>query len=133
MPGRASENALAASITPAPKPNIVSCVRCAMVRANSAGKVPAAVAPAATQPLRKAAKMGEVDGITRGQCAPEVPAEAMGKACGFPYETLERVQAWSTPNRWNVNVGYHQAAACRDRAGLFSAGRGTTPRRLTLS
>jgi hypothetical protein len=32
MPGSASENALAASITPAPKPNMVSCVRWAVAR-----------------------------------------------------------------------------------------------------
>jgi hypothetical protein len=83
---------------------MVSCVRCAMVRANSAGKVPAAVAAAATQPLRNAASTGEREGITPGQFAPEAPAGAMGCACGFPFGALERAQAWRRGNRRGVNV-----------------------------
>jgi len=50
MPGATSENALAASMTPAPKPNMLSCAFCGMVRAKRMGNVPSAVAPAATSP-----------------------------------------------------------------------------------
>ncbi|MNV32217.1 hypothetical protein D3C71_1235480 [compost metagenome] len=54
MPGATSENALAASMTPAPKPNMLSWTFCGMVRANRMGKVPSAVAAAATRPPSKA-------------------------------------------------------------------------------
>ncbi|CFP58839.1 Uncharacterised protein [Bordetella pertussis] len=50
MPGTTSEKALAASMTPAPKPNMQSCTRCDRVWEKSAGTAPRAVAPAATMP-----------------------------------------------------------------------------------
>ena len=49
-PGMTSENALAASITPAPKPNRLSCTRSDKRCENSTGSVPSAVASAATEP-----------------------------------------------------------------------------------
>jgi hypothetical protein len=53
-PGMISEKALAASITPAPKPNSVSCSRSGSRCENSTGSVPSAVASAATEPPTKA-------------------------------------------------------------------------------
>ena len=70
----------------------------------------AVAAGAATQPLRNAASTGEREGITPGQFAPEAPAGAMGCACGFPFGTLERAQAWRRGNRRGVNV-YGDASA----------------------
>ncbi|KAG1530264.1 hypothetical protein G6F50_017434 [Rhizopus delemar] len=54
MPGATSEQAPAASITPAPKPNMLSCTFCGMVRAKRMGSVPSAVAAAAPQPPSRA-------------------------------------------------------------------------------
>ncbi|MNT92848.1 hypothetical protein D3C72_2341990 [compost metagenome] len=54
MPGATSEKAQAASITPAPKPNMLSCAFCGMVRAKRMGSVPSPVAPAATRPPSRA-------------------------------------------------------------------------------
>ena len=42
MPGATSEKALAASMTPAPKPYRLSCTFCGRVWANSTGSVPSA-------------------------------------------------------------------------------------------
>jgi hypothetical protein len=55
MPGMMSENEQAASITPAPKPNMVSCVRSEMRCDSITGTVPRAVASAATLPPIRAA------------------------------------------------------------------------------
>src|SRR5690606_7854265 len=59
IPGKASENALAASITPAPKPSIVSCARCEILRVKSAGSAPMAVAAAAALPPNKDSSTGD--------------------------------------------------------------------------
>ena len=53
-PGMISEKAQAANITPAPKPNSVSCTRSDRRCENITGTVPSAVATAATEPPRKA-------------------------------------------------------------------------------
>ena len=50
MPGATREKALAANITPAPKPYRLSCTFCGKVWANSTGSVPSAVAAAAIMP-----------------------------------------------------------------------------------
>jgi hypothetical protein len=118
MPGSASENALAASITPAPKPNMVSCVRWAMSRANTAGKVPAAVAPAATQPPRKASSTGDMAGFTGHRRRRWTQARTTGsgvdidvrQACRFTGSTWP--QGWracGAGNRRGVNAGTAKA------------------------
>src|SRR5690606_29618638 len=53
--GSTSENALAASMIPAPNPSRASCTRRLNDLANNTGKVPTMVAPAAIEPARNAA------------------------------------------------------------------------------
>lgn len=55
-PGITSENEQAANMTPAPKPKSVSCTRSDNFCENSTGKVPSAVAKAATEPPMSALK-----------------------------------------------------------------------------
>src|SRR5256885_13512907 len=55
-PGRISEKAHAASMTPAPKPNRVSCVRSDRRWDSITGTVPSAVASAAAEPPARAWK-----------------------------------------------------------------------------
>jgi hypothetical protein len=74
-----SEKTLAASITPAPKPNSMSCVRSDTRCENTMGKVPSAVASAATAPpVRAWSTTGRLAANCQN-CAPSTstPASAM--------------------------------------------------------
>ena len=76
MPGMISEKALAASITPAPKPNSVSCARSDRRCENTIGKVPSAVASAATEPpVRACSTTGRLAANCQN-CAPSTSTPA---------------------------------------------------------
>ncbi|MFZ3042662.1 MAG: hypothetical protein WA108_12905 [Thiobacillus sp.] len=57
-PGRISEKAAAAAITPAPKPSMMSSQRVEILRMKSAGNAPSAVASAATPEPASAIPIG---------------------------------------------------------------------------
>lgn len=82
-PGSTSENALAASMIPAPNPSSASCVCRSSPRANKAGKVPTAVAAAATEPAANAASTGGTPGMLNSiEVASLRPARALDQCRG---------------------------------------------------
>src|SRR5690606_4836790 len=72
MPGATRENAHAASLTPAPNPNIPSCTFSDSACENMTGTVPSAVAPAASRPPASASATCGARGARycQRECAP---------------------------------------------------------------